>query len=107
MFLRDTIKIKGYREIRVDFGSDMWSLVQMQLSCADTFIIAGLILLGEYESVTFPNIHYNLERFGLMCELNVSLEFTNTTQSVSLVRSPVGFRDQQASELLGWTLTPH
>ena len=29
MFLRDTIKIKGYREIRVDFGSDMRNVVQM------------------------------------------------------------------------------
>ena len=40
---------------------------------------AGLILLGEYKSVTFPNIPYNLERFGI-CELNVSLESKIRTQ---------------------------
>ena len=26
MFPKDTFKLKGYREIRVDFCSDMWNL---------------------------------------------------------------------------------
>ena len=26
MFPKDTNEIKGFREIRVDFGSDMWNL---------------------------------------------------------------------------------
>lgn len=79
----------------------------MKLSCEDAFSFAGLIVLGEYGSVTFPNIHYNSERFGEKCELNVSLESTNKAQSVSPARSAARFRDQQASEPLGWTLTPH
>ena len=41
---------------------------------------AGLILLGEHGSVTFPNIPYNLERFREICELNVSLESKIRTQ---------------------------
>ena len=47
---------------------------------------AGLILLGEHGSVTFPNIPYNLERFGEICELNVSLE--SKIRTVSAARSP-------------------
>ena len=77
MFPKDTIKIKGYIEIRVDFGSDMWNLgvsyekkalvliipprrrslpflqgSKIQLSCEDTFVIFWFDLLGEYGSVT-------------------------------------------------------
>ena len=49
----------------------------MQLSCEDTFVVCWFDLLGEYGSVTFPNIHCNVETFGEMCELNVSLELKN------------------------------
>ena len=41
-------------------------------------------------------MYYKVERFGEMCELNVSLELKKKEQSAA--RSLARFRDQQASE---------